>query len=85
MLPDEALEKFVQTYGLPPSSIWPDADNDTKFMAQIHQIRKNKYALIEDSKQVIGIASPIYQQGELVASLSIYLPAFRFTNTIRKK
>jgi DNA-binding IclR family transcriptional regulator len=85
MLPDEALEKFVQNYGLPPSAIWPDADSPAKFMAQIQQIRKNRYALIEDSKQVIGIASPVYQQTELVASLSIYLPAFRFSNTIRKK
>jgi DNA-binding IclR family transcriptional regulator len=54
-------------------------------MAQIQQIRKNRYALIEDSKQVIGIASPVFQQNELVASLSIYLPAFRFSNTVRKK
>jgi IclR family KDG regulon transcriptional repressor len=85
MLPDEALEKFVQNYGLPSSSIWPDADSPAKFMAQIQQIRKNRYALIEDSKQVIGIASPVFQQNELVASLSIYLPAFRFSNTVRKK
>lgn len=85
MMSDEALDKFVHTYGLPPSSIWPDADSPAKFMAQIQQIRKNRYALIEDSKQVIGIASPIYHQAELVASLSIYLPAFRFSNTVRKK
>lgn len=85
MMTDEALDKFVHTYGLPPSSIWPDADSPAKFMAQIQQIRKNRYALIEDSKQVIGIASPVYQHTDLVASLSIYLPAFRFSNTVRKK
>lgn len=85
MMSDEALDKFVHTYGLPPSSIWPDADSPAKFMAQIQQIRKNRYALIEDSKQVIGIASPVYQHTDLVASLSIYLPAFRFSNTVRKK
>lgn len=85
MMSDDALEKFVDSYGLPHSSIWPDADSPTKFMAQIQQIRKNRYALIEDSKQVIGIASPVYVKNELVASLSIYLPAFRFSNTIRKK
>jgi DNA-binding IclR family transcriptional regulator len=85
LMSDEALEKYVHTYGLPSSSIWPDADSPSKFMAQIQQIRKNRYALIEDSKQVIGIASPVYHQNELVASLSIYLPAFRFSNTVRKK
>lgn len=85
MMPNESLDKFVQSYGLPSSAIWPDADNPAKFMAQIHQIRKNRYALIEDSKQIIGIASPVYYHNELVASLSIYLPAFRFSNTVRKK
>jgi DNA-binding IclR family transcriptional regulator len=85
MMSDDALEKFVHSYGLPPSSIWPDADSPDKFKLQIQQIRKNRYALIEDSKQVIGIASPIYQHESLIASLSIYLPAFRFSNTIRKK
>jgi IclR family transcriptional regulator, KDG regulon repressor len=85
LMSDEALEKFVHNYGLPSSAIWSDADTSAKFMAQIHQIRKNRYALIEDSKQVIGIASPIYQNGELTASLSIYLPAFRFSNTVRKQ
>jgi DNA-binding IclR family transcriptional regulator len=85
LLSDEALDKFVQLYGLPTSAIWHDAGTPEKFMEQIRLIRKNQYALIEDSVQIIGIATPIYQQGELVASLSIYLPAFRFSNTMRKK
>lgn len=85
MLSDEALENFIHKYGLPKASIWPDADTLKKFMVQIKLIRKNGYALIEDSVQVIGVAAPIYQGGILVASLSIYLPAFRFTNTNRKK
>ncbi len=85
MLSDEALENFIHKYKLPSASIWPDADTLKKFMAQIKLIRKNGYALIEDSVQVIGVAAPIYQKGILIASLSIYLPAFRFTNTTRKK
>lgn len=85
MLSDEALNNYVNKYGLPPAAIWPDADTLKKFMNQIKLIRKNGYALIEDSVQVIGVAAPIYRKDLLTASLSIYLPAFRFTNTTRKK
>lgn len=85
LLSDEALDKFIQSYGLPSSAIWYDAGTPEKFMEQIRLIRKQQYALIEDSVQIIGIATPIYQNSEVVASLSIYLPAFRFSNTMRKK
>lgn len=85
MLSDEDLEKYINKFGLPPAAIWPEAHTIEKFKEQIRMIRKNRYALIEDSVQVIGIAAPIYQKGKLVASLSIYLPAFRFSNTTRTK
>jgi len=85
MLSEESLAKFIEQYQLPSKAIWQDANTYEKFMEQIKLIRKNKYALIEDSVQVIGIAAPIYEKGMLVASLSIYLPAFRFSNTTRKK
>ena len=85
MLSEESLAKYVEQYGLPSKAIWQEANTHEKFMEQIKIIRKNKYALIEDSVQVIGIAAPIYDKGILTASLSIYLPAFRFSNTTRKK
>jgi DNA-binding IclR family transcriptional regulator len=85
MLSDNLLKGFLQQYGLPSKAIWQEANTYEKFMEQIKLIRKNKYALIEDSVQVIGIAAPIYENGVLIASLSIYLPAFRFSNTTRKK
>jgi DNA-binding IclR family transcriptional regulator len=43
------------------------------------------YALIQDSVQVIGLAAPIFKQGTIVASLSIFIPAFRFDDKIKKK
>ena len=48
-------------------------------------IRKNGYVLIEDSIQIIGFAAPIVFREEVIASLSIYMPAFRYNDEIRKR
>ncbi len=80
MLSDSELDKYVQKYGLPSANIWNTATTRSQFNVQIDIIRKNGYALGEDSIQVIGIAAPIYKNNKVIASLSIYLPAFRFNN-----
>jgi DNA-binding IclR family transcriptional regulator len=85
MLPDEELEKFISRFGLPPSNIWPDANSKKKFFQQVQQIREKGYALIEDSVQIVGIAAAIYKNDKVVASLSIYIPSFRFNNRVRTK
>ncbi len=85
MLSDEELEKFISRFGLPPASIWHDANTKKKFYEQVQQIREQGYALIQDSIQIIGLAAPIYKQDTIVASLSIFIPAFRFDDKIKKK
>ncbi len=85
MLSDEELEKFIFRFGLPPAQIWHDANNKKKFFEQIEQMRKNGYALVEDSIQIVGFAAPVYKENNVVASLSIYMPAFRFDEKIKKK
>jgi DNA-binding IclR family transcriptional regulator len=62
MLSEESLAKFIEQYQLPSKAIWQDANTYEKFMEQIKLIRKYKYALIEDSVQVIGIADHIYEK-----------------------
>ncbi|MBI2282727.1 MAG: IclR family transcriptional regulator [Bacteroidetes bacterium] len=85
MLPDEELEKFIARFGLPPSQLWHDANTQRKFYQQVEQIRDKGYALIEDSVQIIGLAVPVYRNDAMVASLSIYMPAFRCTDKIRNR
>jgi DNA-binding IclR family transcriptional regulator len=85
MLADEELDKFIHRFGLPPSNIWHDANSKKKFYQQVEQIRKNGYALIEDSIQIVGLAAPIYKNQKIAASLSIYIPSFRFNNRLKVK
>lgn len=85
MLSDDELEKFVFRFGLPPANIWNEANNKKKFFEQVQQIRENGYALIEDSIQIVGMAAAVYKQDNIVASLSVYMPAFRCDDKIKKK
>lgn len=85
MMPDKDLHLYVKKYGLPQKNIWPDAANRIHFFDQVNMIRKNGYALIEDSVQIIGVATPIYRNGRVIASFSVYLPSFRFNNDVRNK
>ena len=82
---DTELEAYIEKYGLPSKKVWPGIHTKKDLYEQIHIIRKNGYVLIEDSIQIVGFAAAIIFKGEVVASLSIYMPAFRYNDAIRKK
>lgn len=85
MLPEKDLQLYIKRYGLPSKNIWPGADSQTKFLKQISLIKKQGYALIEDTGQIVGIACPIYKKEKVIASFSIYMPSFRFNNQIKNQ
>jgi DNA-binding IclR family transcriptional regulator len=85
LLSEHELLKFVELYGLPPSSIWKGATTYKTLLKKLELIRSMGYIIIEDSVQVVGISAPIYNQKKVVASLSIYMPSFRFSEAMRKK
>ncbi|CCH56003.1 IclR family transcriptional regulator [Fibrisoma limi BUZ 3] len=79
-LSDVDLERFVRKFGLPSSEVWPEADTDEKFQTCINVIRSQGYALQALSKrQIIGLAVAVYKHKNVVASLSIYLPEYRYS------
>ncbi len=85
MLPDKELQNFIKLHGLPDKKIWPEAASRIKLFEQVELIKKQGYALIEDTVQITGIATPIYKAEKVIASFSIYLPSFRFSEIMRLK
>ena len=79
MLSDTELDKFTVRYGLPTTAYWSDATHPQAFMDHINRIRATECAFQESGRQVIGYAVPIRRFGKVVASLSLYLPAYRHT------
>lgn len=85
MLPENEFKDYIKKNGLPSPGIWPGVNNLDQLTKQLTIIRENGYALIEDSVQIVGIAAPVYQKEKVVAAFSIYQPAFRFNESMRKK
>ena len=80
MLPDAELQKFVATHGLPDPDMWDGVTDERSFKKHIKKIRTQGYAIQTTVKQIVGIAFPVYKDERVVASVSIYMPAFRFSN-----
>ena len=77
--------QFVYDYGLPGSETWPQARSEAELYSLLNDIREQGYVIIEDSVQIVGFAAPVFQDGKIIAALSIYVPAFRFDKALREK
>lgn len=78
-LTDAEVAKFTAKYGLPSAEVWPEATTPDLFREALAQIRREELALQATvGRQVIGLAVPIRKADKVVASLSIYLPEYRY-------
>ena len=84
-LEEKQLQLYVKKYGLPDKNTWPKANSQIGFLEEIKKIKSDGYALLEDSLHVVGVATPIYKRGKVIASFSIYLPEFRFNDVVKTK
>lgn len=81
VLPKEKIERFILKYGLPPEESWPEIGSEAQLLEALNLIRREELAIQAiPNRQVIGLAVPIYKAGQVVASLSIYLPEYRYMN-----
>jgi DNA-binding IclR family transcriptional regulator len=78
MLSDTDLEKFIKRFGLPKKDEWEGVKDDKTLMEQISRIRENGYAMQFTKEQIVGLAVPVYKAEKVIASLSVYLPQFRY-------
>ncbi len=79
-LSDPEIEKFVDKYGLPEPSHWKEVKSRKKLYEELRTIRTNKYSHHTTDSQVIGLAVPVYKDVNVIASLGVYMPLFRYTN-----
>lgn len=80
----EKQSKFIQKYGL-PGDIWPEIKDESDLKRELKNIRYKQQTTHNDGNYVVGIASPIYLKGEVIAALGVYLPEYRFTDNLKEK
>lgn len=82
MLPEPDIDRFIAKYGTPLSESWKEADTVENLKKLLSQFKKEECALqMLAGRQVIGLAVPIQKGVKTVASLSIYLPEYRYMLT----
>ena len=82
-LDEKDLQLYIKKYGLPNKNTWSKATSRIGFFEEIEKIKNQGFALIEDTVQVVGVATPIYKGNKVIASFSIYLPSFRFNSKVK--
>jgi DNA-binding IclR family transcriptional regulator len=81
MLHDQALQKFIKQYGLPKKGEWVEAKDEKSFLEQVSRIRETGYATQLTKEKILGLAVPVYRDEKVVASISIYMPQFRYNKS----
>lgn len=84
MLSDPELERFIRQYGLPENKKGK-ALTMPLFLEDVRTIRKEKVVTHLPDDEIFGMAVPIYRNERVVASLSIYLPAYRCTAVLKNQ
>jgi DNA-binding IclR family transcriptional regulator len=80
---DAEIEKYLQSWGLPASSVWKEGATRDGFWSEIEKIRKDNYAIQESPNQISGLAVAVFQNDKIIASICLYLPSFRLANLDR--
>ena len=83
MQDDEELDQFIQRYGLPPGKNGRPVSR-TAFMQEAERLRREKCCIWLPDDQIMGIAVPVYKDNAVVASLSVYAPAYRCSERKKK-
>lgn len=78
------LDDFIERVGLPLESEWPEAVTKEELIRRLDTIRQNNMEIYRNRNHVIGLATPIFKNNKVIASLGIYLPEVRY-GTMEKK
>lgn len=78
MLNEAELEKFIKQYGLPKKGEWEGVKDRRTLREQIEKIKEDGYATQITKENIFGLAVPVYKGEKVIASLSIYMPDFRY-------
>jgi DNA-binding IclR family transcriptional regulator len=83
--PAEALDKFVEKYGLPAAEVWEEATTAEGLKTTLQRIKKEGHAFQVSPKQIVGVAMPLFKGTNFVASLGVFLPESRFKGEFKKE
>ena len=84
MSPKE-LDKLISSIGLPSKKTWAGAETRAGLDKILEEIREKKFVQVLSVHHTVGFAVPVYRSKEVIASLSVFIPVSRYTETHKEK
>jgi len=75
---------YIKTYGL-PGDMWKEIDCERALIDELQRINKAGFVIHYDEINIAGVAMPIFNKEQVIASLGVYLPANRFTKATKEQ
>lgn len=73
---------FIKTYGL-PGDTWKQISDERALIDELQNIQKAGCVIHHDETNIGGIAMPIFDKKQAIASLGVYLPENRFSDAMQ--
>lgn len=74
---------FIKTYGL-PGAMWEGVDSERTLIDELQKINKARCAIHYTEANIVGVAMPIFDKKQAIASLGVYLPENRFSEAMKE-
>jgi IclR family transcriptional regulator, KDG regulon repressor len=84
-LSEKDRERFLQANGLPEKTLWEEAHTQIGLQNVLSQIREHKLAQTHSNNHLVGLAIPIMSNNLVIASLSVFLPDFRCSESRKQE
>ncbi len=78
-LTEKELNKLIRAIGLPPATVWPEAQTRETLQAELNKIKADEFVIIRTHHHAVCMAVPVYKNNVVVAGLSIFVPESRCT------
>ncbi|MBC7902440.1 MAG: helix-turn-helix domain-containing protein [Gemmatimonadaceae bacterium] len=79
-LSPKELERFIQQNGLPDKTLWKEGSTAKGLTSSLEKIKKDGYVMTHlSNRHVRGFAVPVFNDGLVVAGLSVFLPDYRYS------
>ncbi len=79
------LDSLIKAIGLPTKKAWPGAETRAGLEKELKKIRDNEFVQVLSIHHTVGFAVPVYQNKEVVAALSVFIPVSRYTDAHKEK
>lgn len=71
---------FIKAYGLP--ELWKEVIDERSLIDELQKIHKKGYVIHHDETNIGGVAMPVFDKEQAIASVGIYLPENRFSKAM---